>query len=538
MFELSYFIKKGVCLLFFSMLGLLFLQGQNTINSKLINLKTKEAVVFATIRIKGKNLATISDENGNFRIPEKYKATNDTLQISSIGFKSKTVLIQSLKEGIVNIIPLDEALENLSEVVIYGTKKKRSNTGITSRNENILVAEGIVKKAIDRIPVNYPRVPHSYVGYYRDYQFQNKEYINLNEALAEVFDEGFQTNKSFSKYNQTKLLEYKTNTNFKIDSTTTIAYDNNKDKLISSAYLSSFGGNELSILNIHDPIRNYNRNSFSAIYILQKDFISNHQFSIVKTILLDQKQLYHIKFVTNKEVENSLFFAEGNIYIEKETFAIHKLEYNGFRVSVINRPYGPPTKFVDKESPLFALKLEYAKHDKLMYLNYISFNNTFQVRNDFKNTDIEYDAVKNEFILSFNKSINPESALKTKNYKFTYLKKGLKIKDIKLVSENKIKVQIENKANFQSNIKATDFEYKLKGIKDAENNKIGKGSYHLIDQYREFFVQKVFPSKKLPNKTLFMFKNSPLTKSKDRVSKSDTNESYWINTPLKRSKSD
>lgn len=45
---------------------------------RVIDTKTKEPIVFATIRIKNTNLGVIADEEGYFRLPYKYKQRRDT----------------------------------------------------------------------------------------------------------------------------------------------------------------------------------------------------------------------------------------------------------------------------------------------------------------------------------------------------------------------------------------------------------------------------------------------------------------------------
>ena len=64
-------------------------------------------------------------------------------------------------------------------------------------------------KAIENIKNNNPIDPFSYIAYYRDYQFVDKKYINLNEGIAEVFDQGFLTHKISDPLNTTALYSYK-----------------------------------------------------------------------------------------------------------------------------------------------------------------------------------------------------------------------------------------------------------------------------------------------------------------------------------------
>uniref|UniRef100_UPI0030EF87A5 hypothetical protein n=1 Tax=uncultured Winogradskyella sp. TaxID=395353 RepID=UPI0030EF87A5 len=112
-------------------------------------------------------------------------------------------LLTSKPYHIIYLFPKTEAL---SEVVLSVEKTKELST------------RQIVKKAIENIKINYPVDPFSYIAYYRDYQFADEEYINLNEGIVEVFDQGFTSHKISDSLNATSLYSYKLNTDFKQDS--------------------------------------------------------------------------------------------------------------------------------------------------------------------------------------------------------------------------------------------------------------------------------------------------------------------------------
>lgn len=525
--------KTLVFVVFCFLYNIYFTHAQNndlTINSKVINSSTNEPVVFATVRIKNKNLATIADENGYFRIPKKYQIANDTIQVSSIGYETLFVPLQRLDEKIINIIKLNTAVEKLTEVEVFAKKRIVS-----------LKAEQIITNAIKKIPENYPQLNYSYIGYYRDYQLGDNEYINLNEALVEVFDGGFQTNQYKSKFNQTLLYNYQANTNFKIDSSTAIAYDNKRNKYVPNAYLSSFGGNELSILNIHDPIRNYKYNTFSYINILETNFIENHNFILVGDVQFNGNTLYHIKFSSKKDFDKDLVHTKGDLYIEHLNFAIHKLEYAGYKISEPNSSFGNRLDRIFEKDPFYTIKLEYAKQENFMYLNYISFNNVFRTVNgdDLRVKNLIYDRSDNTITFEFNNALNPANILNPKNYKLSYKKDPIAFDSISLIQENKVQIYLNSDkgADLRSLNKEeiTELKYKLRNIRDTEDRKIGKVSYKTVSQFRELFVQKVFPYKLLPKDALFVDKTSPLSLAEFSIFDEDIN-TYWINTPLKRTK--
>ena len=196
------------------------------------------------------------------------------------------------------------------------------------------------------------------------------QYINLNEAIVEVFDEGFSSNDQLTT--ALDLLDYKKNEEFKRDSTTDIAYDNaHGNKFIPGAILSPFGGNELSILRMHDAIRNSQTFSYSYINELDTDFIKNHRFKFAETVYLNKIPLYNITFHSKPEITGSKHFAKGHLYIERGNFAIHTLEYTTYENEN------------SKTKMLYNIRVEYSRLNSLMHLNFISFNNLQLYRSNY-----------------------------------------------------------------------------------------------------------------------------------------------------------
>lgn len=69
-------------------------QQEDFIIGKLLDSKTKEPVPFASIRIKDRALGMISNTDGSFKIPLKFKEYGDFIEISSMGYETKELLIQ------------------------------------------------------------------------------------------------------------------------------------------------------------------------------------------------------------------------------------------------------------------------------------------------------------------------------------------------------------------------------------------------------------------------------------------------------------
>lgn len=118
------------------------IQQQKTITGTVIDAKTGEPVIGASVKVKGSTKGSITNVDGKFQIAA---APGTTLEISYIGFLTKEVQAsgQAMK------INLEEDFQKLDEVVVvgYGTTSKRKTTAaITTVN-----ADDIAKVPVPNI---------------------------------------------------------------------------------------------------------------------------------------------------------------------------------------------------------------------------------------------------------------------------------------------------------------------------------------------------------------------------------------------------
>lgn len=275
-------LNRYLFFLFVSFPIIIFSQSNDEfISGVLLDLENKEPIVFATIRVQGRALGVISNKDGGFQIPIEFQKKGEQLEISSMGYVTKTIYFTDLKENTVNQIYLKAATFELAETVVSARKKRK------------LTAKQIIRYALQKIPENYQMTPFDLVGYYRDYQFKDNTYVNLNEALVKVIEPGFAIDDY--KATQFGLFDHSANTEFAIDSFAAKPYDYSaKDKYIPSAtFGATYAANELVLLFIHDAIRNHNIDSYSYVNTMTKDFIKEHNFSRVKnTYYGNQKVLF------------------------------------------------------------------------------------------------------------------------------------------------------------------------------------------------------------------------------------------------------
>src|SRR5664280_3838246 len=247
----------------------IYCQPTDYVRGKVIDSKTSQPVPFATVHLKSSQVGVISNAEGDFRILNNPGFQSDSLIVSCIGFHRLSLAFSVLKTTGMNNLKLVPNVYSLNEVRVTARKKRLS-------------PEIIIARALNHIKKNYPVNPFSYVSYYRDYQKDSSNYLNLNEAIIQTLDTGFAYQSELNKY---RLLDFKKNMDF-LRMNMTPYYDlpetDHSDvsfKRIPFAIVGDQYGNELFILLVHDAIRNFDKRSFSFVDTLTQDFIRNHRFS-------------------------------------------------------------------------------------------------------------------------------------------------------------------------------------------------------------------------------------------------------------------
>lgn len=389
-------------------------------------------------------------------------------------------------------------------------------------------AKKIVAAAITQLSYNHPTDPFTYLAYYRDYQIKDGGYINLNEAIVKVKDQGINTDDQ--QTTKLQLIEYRPNTAFPIDTFARQPYDNRERKFIPHATLSNFAGNELATLMVHDPIRNHRVFSFSFINQFDRNFLSNHAFSMDGRINADGKPLYVIRFLAPQYISGVDHQSSGRIYIEQNSYRIHKLEYTTVERREKNWV------------PLYQVTVEYALHDKKMFLNYISFNNAFRMRSpdDFRIMEIEQlkDTAAFRLRFSHEPTIN---ALDILNYDLRLDGTRLQLDSVRFVQNvsgkpdyhMRVYLYLTDKVKFNKMVHHSlmrSVTLKTSNITDVAGRPLDVMTFLDATQYREIFVQQLMKGSDAGEyKPIDKFK--PLYRMP--VSPTSDATHFWMNTPLK-----
>jgi hypothetical protein len=363
--------------------------------------------------------------------------------------------------------------------------------------------------------------------------------VNLNEAVIEVLDNGFDTDDETET--KVRIYDYLPNLSFEQDEESRSAYDyKDYKKVIENAYLQSYGGNEFTLLRIHDAVRNYTINSYDFVNIFEQDFIRNHRFKKENSIVQDGEELFVISF------RQAIYLNDvvGKVYISKTDYAIHKMEYTLYdhERKLENRQ---KNRHGTRFEPIFEVITEYKRMHGKMFPNYISFFNNFKAQKapTFVMQGFYANAARGCFVVKFNDFVDVETGSKKSNYDLNFQGKKIKFDTIK-VRSNRVELYPKMDENFEKVTKVM-YSYEYKGKKDVPGKlgltniknlsltaMVNEIKYENYKQYREFFVQEVKPNGSVLTDTLFMNKNAPIFKDQPML-KPDNFDEYWMNTPLK-----
>ncbi len=453
----------------------------------IINRTDKTPVPFATIKYESNNLGVISNENGSFKIPiiDSLKM----LEVRCIGFHTLKIDVSKVKANSITHFYLAEKKYLLNEITIKDKKLKPESSGV------------ILLKAINKIKENYLSIPSLVEGYYRDYVKYEDQYFNLYESLVQLEDLGIK--KEDFETTKIKELYGKMNDDYEIIQGLIKQNYDEFYKRIPGAEMRYVGSNELSILRLSDPIRNFNKESFDYIGCLKDDFLENHDFYPVSNIVFeDNKSLYEINFELSSKynIPTNIYRnftkysvtkieVKGRIYIEHESYTIKKIVY---RLYTTNQAYG--------KVKAWELNLEYKTFKNKNYLNYLSFNNIIEIikpgSKNFYIKSIHPSEKGNMLTIEFNNTLDPKNIKKIQKLKLKFKNQELSFTSGK-IKENKLYLNLGNiffelPENEKGKNLINDFNIEFpNSFADINNNKINSLKRVLAYQYREFFVTDI-----------------------------------------------
>ncbi len=300
-------VKKSKLLIISFLVFLLqpvYMQSQQvnyrTIKGKIKDKETKDNVVFATVSVMNSNVGIVSNTYGEFIIKIKDSLNAKNLEFAHIGYKSKIIPINDLKEK-GNIIYLDPVSVSLDEVTIRP-----------------LNAEEIIRAALQLKIKNYSTVPLNFTAFYRETVQKRKDYISISEAVVDVYKAPY--NKPFEK-DLVKIYKGRKGSNVKKADTVMV-------KLVGGPYTPL----------LLDVVKN-------PYTLIDLDYINDYKFKMENVMSVANRLNYVISFEPRIENDEVPIFS-GKYYIDVKSLAITSVEF-----SLQNKDREKASKFFIKKKP-------------------------------------------------------------------------------------------------------------------------------------------------------------------------------------------
>ena len=256
-------------------------QGYITVNGVVRDKQTRKRLEYVNISIPGTSIGTITNSDGIFEIKVADSIRANKLEISSLGYFNEYIPLKG--EDIENaVIFLTPSINTLPEVVIMGMNPL-----------------DLIKAAVSKIAVNNSQNPNMLTGFYRETVKKRRNYINVTEAIVNVYKSPYTENMSKDRvevYKGRQLVSPKRG-----------------DTLIVKLQ----GGPNVSIFL--DIVKNRE-------LLFDEQAFRDYKFMMNGSVMLDERPHYVVSFEPQLVQPYPLFY--GKVYIDKENLAFTQAEFS------------------------------------------------------------------------------------------------------------------------------------------------------------------------------------------------------------------
>ncbi len=158
-------------------------QSPIEIKGRVADARNKAPLASANITVNRTGTGTITNGAGDFRLVIPAITPKDTLRVSCLGYGVQYLALASLQRDAPLRIELEPANLDLKEVVVAAKDPVK-----------------LIKAAIKSIPDNYIIKPHQIRGFYRNTSTRDQDYMQLSEAVFDIFNRGYAEKKDNDLY--------------------------------------------------------------------------------------------------------------------------------------------------------------------------------------------------------------------------------------------------------------------------------------------------------------------------------------------------
>lgn len=306
-----------------------------TVSGVVKDKQNRKTLEYVNVSIPGSSVGTVTNADGEFSLKIENTEKVPALEISHIGYRN-------------NKIHLDKA--HLSDLKIYLTPHANM------LNEIVIYANNprfIVEEALRKVPANYSDKNNLLTGFYRETVQKGRRYINISEALIDVFKTPY--NDRTVNRDRTEVLKGRRLLSQKSSDTLGV-------KLAGGPTLSIY----LDVVKNEDAL-------------LDMETLHYYEFFMEEPVHIDNRLQFVIGFRPRVVLPYALYY--GKLYIDREKLSFTRAEFNlsmdnkakAVQAILAKKPYG--LRFKPQE---VSFLVTYKEVNGKTYLNYIRNNIRFK----------------------------------------------------------------------------------------------------------------------------------------------------------------
>ena len=245
-----------------------------------VDSRSGDEIASAYLTVVGTNISSITNADGEFSIKIPVTLNQATINISHLGYQSKTLPLSFFKAENTRV-ELDEIAEELSEISIYDGGD----------------ALDLVRKMFDKKEDNYKVEPILMTAFYRETIKKGRRNVSLSEAVVKIYK------APYDSYTRDEISLFKARKTADYDKLDTLAL-----KLRGGPY------NTLYVDVIKYPQ-----------YLIEPNMLNNFRFDFDTPVRLDNQNLYVVNFESN---DKSVPWYYGKLFIDTQSLSLVRASFN------------------------------------------------------------------------------------------------------------------------------------------------------------------------------------------------------------------
>jgi hypothetical protein len=345
-----------------------------TITGIIKDQKTRKSLESVNVFLSGTRIGTVTNADGRFSLKVKSLNPDDKIEISHIGYHNRKIPVPAdLSEELT--IFLQENPIALKEIVVVPNEAKK-----------------IVLAAIERIGQNYSLDKTRLTGFYRETIQKGKRYINISEAVIDLYKTSYQQDVSADKV---RILKGRSLLSPKSSDTLAVKLR---------------GGPNLAV--ICDFVKNPDM-------LFDDEILGLYNFILDNTTTIDDREHYAILFKPNVTQSYAMFY--GILYIDKETLTFTRaesyLDMSDLTKATSSILFKKPGGLRFKPEEL-SVTISYKRHGDQSFMNYV--RNEIRFKCDWKRRLFATNyTVISETVVTDIKETDVESITYKESFKFS-----------------------------------------------------------------------------------------------------------------------